>query len=162
VLVIADTGPVNYLLLIGHIGILPTLFGTVIVPSAVRDELADIGSPPPVREWIADAPAWLEVRTARSDQPMAEALTALDTGEAAAIFLAIELRADLLLMDDREGVIAARREGFTVTGTLGVLSLAAERRPLDLAEAFNHLKRTNFRFRQEIMDQLLERGSGES
>ncbi len=149
-------------MLIGQINILPTLFGTVIAPSAVRDELADIGSPSPVREWIADPPAWLDVRTARGEQPMAKGPTALDAGEAAAISLAIELRADLLLMDDREGVIAARREGFAVTGTLGVLSLAGERRLLDLAEAFNHLKRTNFRFRRGIMDQLLERGSGES
>ena len=49
-----------------------------------------------------------------------------------------------------------------MTGTLGVLSLAAERRLLDLAEAFNRLKRTNFRFRQEIMDQLLGKTLGEN
>jgi predicted nucleic acid-binding protein len=162
VLVIADTGPVNYLLLIEHINILPTLFGTVILPSAVRDELADIGSPPLVRDWIATTPPWLDVRATPSDKPTAESLTGLDPGEVAAISLATELRADLLLMDDREGVIAARREGFAVTGTLGVLSLAAERRLLDLAEAFNRLKRTNFRFRQEIMDQLLDRTFGEN
>jgi predicted nucleic acid-binding protein len=162
VLVIADTGPINYLLLIEHIDILPKLFGTVILPTAVRDELADIGSPLPVRNWIADPPSWLDVRAAPSDKPAAESLTALDPGEVAAISLAIELRADLLLMDDREGVIAARREGFTVTGTLGVLSLAAERRLLDLAEAFNCLRRTNFRFRQEIMDQLLDKTVGEN
>ena len=53
-LVIADTGPVNYLVLIGHIDILPRLFGTVILPSAVREELADLGSPPRVRDWIAN------------------------------------------------------------------------------------------------------------
>lgn len=161
-LVIADTGPVNYLVLIGHIDILPTLFGTVILPSAVRDELADIGSPLMVRDWIADPPPWLDVRPTTSDKPVAKSFSALDPGEIAAISLAIELRADLLLMDDREGVIAARQHGFTVTGTLGVLSLAAERRLLDLAEAFDRLKRTNFRFRQEIMDQLLHRTLGEN
>lgn len=160
-LVIADTGPVNYLLLIGHLDILPTLFGTVILPSAVRDELADIGSPPLVRDWIAVPPPWLDVRATPSDRGTA-ALIALDPGEAAAISLAIELRADLLLMDDREGVIAARREGFTVTGTLGVLRLAAERRLLDLGEAFSRLKRTNFRIRQEIMDELLNTMVGEN
>jgi len=156
VLVIADTRPVNYLLLIGHIDILPILFGTVILPSAVRDELADIGSPLPVRNWIADAPAWLDVRPAPIDGPPAESM-ALDPGEVAAIRLAIELRADLLLMDDREGVIAARREGFAVTGTLGVLGLAAERGLIQLADAFERLKRTNFRYRQEIMDKLLKK-----
>jgi len=162
VLVIADTGPINYLVLIGHIDILPTLFGTVILPSAVMDELADIGSPSPVRDWIANPPSWLDVRVTRCDETTVESLKALDAGEVAAILLAIELRADLLLMDDREGVIAARSEGFVVTGTLGVLSLAAERRILDLAEAFNRLRRTNVRFRQEIMDQLLGKTLGEN
>jgi predicted nucleic acid-binding protein len=100
-----------------------------------------------VRDWIADPPPWLDVRPTPCEKPRAESLTALDPGEVAAISIAVELRADLLLMDDREGVIAARREGFTVTGTLGVLSLAAERHLLNLAEAFERLKRPNFRFR---------------
>ena len=159
-LVIADTSPVNYLLLIGHINILPKLFGTVILPSAVRDELADMGTPLPVRNWIARAPSWLEVRPASKECSNAESLQALDAGEAAAISLAIQLRADLLLMDDREGVAVARRAGFTVTGTLGVLGLAAERGLLNLPEAFERLKRTSFRYRSEVMEQLLRRFLG--
>ncbi len=38
--VIADTGPVNYLILIGHIDILPAMFEQVLLPSAVRGELS--------------------------------------------------------------------------------------------------------------------------
>ena len=56
------------------------------------------------------------------------------------------------LMDDREGVLAARSKGLTVTGTLGVLGLAAQHGLLNLAEAFDCLKRTNFHYRQDIMD----------
>jgi predicted nucleic acid-binding protein len=59
-------------------------------------------------------------------------------------------------MDDEEGVIAARGKGLQVTGTPGVLSRAAQRRLLDLADAFDRVKRTNFRFRQDIMDKFLE------
>jgi hypothetical protein len=55
-------------------------------------------------------------------------------------FLPFELHADLLLMDDREGVIAARRRGFRVAGTLPVLSMAARRGLLNLADAFERLK----------------------
>jgi len=51
------------------------------------------------------------------------------------IRLDVEFAADPLLMDDREGVIAARREGLAVTGTLGALDPAAERRLLSLGEA---------------------------
>jgi predicted nucleic acid-binding protein len=48
-----------------------------------------------------------------------------------------------------------RAKGLEVTGTLSVLSRAAQRQLLDLADAFERVKRTNFRFRQEIMDQFL-------
>ena len=82
-------------------------------------------------------------------------LETLDAGEGAAIALAIELHAELLLMDDDEGVTVARAKGLTVTGTLGVLSRAAQRNLLNLADAFDRIKRTNFRFRQEIMDRFL-------
>jgi predicted nucleic acid-binding protein len=158
-LVIADTGPVNYLLLIGHIDILPALFEKVIIPSVVSDELADPKAPIPVQNWIANAPAWVEVRSATGSFHD-ESLSRLDAGEEAAIILAVELNADLLLMDDREGVIAARRKGFRVAGTLGVLSMAAQRALLNLPEAFERLKRTNFHYRKEIMDQFLNEQSG--
>jgi predicted nucleic acid-binding protein len=153
-LVIADTSPINYLLLIGHLDILPALFDRVILPAAVWDELKHPKAPPVVRNWVAAPPPWVNVRPSR---PLQDAsLDALDAGEGAAIALAIELHADLLLMDDDEGVIAARGKGLVVTGTLGVLSRAAQRHLLNLADAFDRLKRTNFRFRQEIMDKFLK------
>ena len=150
-LVIADTGPINYLILIGHIDILPALFHKVILPSAVRDELVD--APLSVRDWIATPPTWVEVRQTHHAHDLAR--EKLDAGEEEAIALAIELHADLLLMDDRDGVRAARRKGIEVTGTLGLLGIAAKAGLLNLADAFNRIKRTNFRYRQEIMDELL-------
>ncbi len=158
-LVIADTSPINYLILIGHIDILSSLFEKVTLPSVVRDELDD--APPPVRLWIASPPPWVEVRTTTNSHGDAS-LRNLDAGEEDAIALAIELHADVLLMDDREGVLAARSKGLTVTGTLGVLGLAAQHGLLDLAEAFDRIKRTNFRYRQDIMDALLAEASGEA
>lgn len=83
----------------------------------------------------------------------------LGAGERAAITLAVELHADLLLMDDRRGVIAALERGLNVAGTMGLLARAAKHGILDLAEAFEKLKRTNFRYRQEIMDALLSEAS---
>jgi predicted nucleic acid-binding protein len=157
-LVIADTGPVNYLLLIGHIEILPALFERVILPSAVKDELANPDTPLLVRNWIAAPPSWVNVRhTAKplSNISMAE----LGAGETEAITLAVELHADLLLMDDRRGVTVALQRGLTVTGTMGLLARAAKHGLLDLAAAFDRLKQTNFRYRQEIMEQLLKEGS---
>ena len=62
-LVIADTGPINYLILIGHIDILPVLFQKVILPSIVRDELKHQKAPAAVQQWIANPPAWVEVHS---------------------------------------------------------------------------------------------------
>jgi predicted nucleic acid-binding protein len=158
-LVVADTSPINYLLLIGHIEILPALFKNVILPSVVRDELTKPNAPLPVRNWIANPPFWVDVREMAGTFADAS-LKRLDAGEEAAIILAIELHADLLLMDDREGVIAARRRGFRVAGTLAVLSMAARRDLLNLADAFERLKGTSFHYRQEIMDRFLDESSG--
>ena len=62
---------------------------------------------------------------------------------------------NLLLMDDRDGVAAARRRGFAVTGTLGLLDLAARKGLVDLAAAFTRLKATSFYYRQGLLDALL-------
>lgn len=160
-LVIADTGPINYLVLIERIDLLPALFQKVILPSAVQRELDDRETPPSVRDWIANPPAWVEVRETPVRYFDDESLKGLDEGEQAAIALAAALNADLLLMDDREGVMVARSKGLAVTGTLGLLSLAARRGLVDLADSFARLKRTNFRYRREIMDELLAQQAGE-
>jgi len=70
---------------------------------------------------------------------------------------AIPLRADLLLMDDRKGVIVARSKGLRVTGTLGVLDIAAERGLVDFAQAINRLRRTTFRIPEALLDSLLKK-----
>ena len=83
--------------------------------------------------------------------------TGIHKGEAAAIALASLLHADLLLMDDRKGVIAAERQGLNVTGTLGVLDFAAGRGLLDFTQAVSALKRTTFRMPFALLDELLNK-----
>jgi predicted nucleic acid-binding protein len=156
-LVIADTGPLNYLILIGHVGVLPVLFEKVILPATVQGELASIKAPPLIRHWIANLPAWLEVRKGLIDQGDDASLKGIGAGEKAAIQLAASLRADLLLMDDRKGVNAALGKGLRVTGTLGILDLAARRGLVDFAQAVEQLRRTNFRVPQALLQALLER-----
>jgi predicted nucleic acid-binding protein len=94
-LVVADTGPVNYLISIGHIDLLPALFEKIIWPLAVQSELASRKAPPPVRQWIAAPPAWLEVR-ATLGLPEDASLINLDPGEKAAIQLFTSLYASLI------------------------------------------------------------------
>jgi predicted nucleic acid-binding protein len=67
-LVIADTSPLHYLVLIEHTAILPPLFGHVIISPVVAEELQRSRTPAPVRAWMASPPAWLEMRSPR--QPL--------------------------------------------------------------------------------------------
>jgi predicted nucleic acid-binding protein len=151
--VVADTGPLNYLIQINAIDLLPRLFDRIIVPISVRDELSHPNTPAVVRDWIAQSPLWFEVRPDPDHQDTVPA--SLDDGERATVALAMELNADLILMDDRDGVSFARGQGFAVTGTLGILDLAARRGLINLREAFMLLKDTSFHYRQGLLDALL-------
>ena len=153
-LVVADTSPIFYLLSIGQINLLPQLFGKVFVPDAVRQELCHPEAPIVIRDWAAGVPPWAEVTPVEIIDDAA--LQPLGAGERAAITLALSLHADLVLIDERKGANVALNKGFEVTGTLGVLMLASRRGFVDLAESFSRLKRTNFRYRQKLLDELLD------
>ena len=153
-LVVADTGPLHYLILVGQVDLLERLFGAITIPTAVRDELDRPGTPASVRMWIASPPPWLSVAPG-PDANADAALAALDPGEQAVIALAVLLRAELVLMDDRAGVAAARARGLAVTGTLGLLDRGARRGLVDLAAAFAALQATNFHTRPALLDALV-------
>lgn len=150
----ADTGPLHYLVLIGEIGIIPTLIDELLIPPEVRDEMDRPQTPAPVRAWIASPPPWLRVQPS-PQLDTAAALARLDPGERAAIALALSVAADVLLIDDRAGVAAARAHGLAAIGTLGLLQRAARRGLLDLPAALARLVATNFRIRQDLLDALL-------
>lgn len=116
--IVSDTTPLNYLVLIEAVGILPQLYERVVIPPAVKAELFDRDAPSSVREWVANSPSWLEVRscTKKADPGLAR----LDPGEREAISLASELGASLLLMEERDGTAIARSLGLVVIGTLSV------------------------------------------
>lgn len=161
-IVVSDASPLHYLVLIGEAGLLPILYRKVLLPQAVEEELRRPQTPKAVRDWLSTPPAWLEIVP---HQAMGQslggisypALAYLGIGEREAIMLALDRRADLLLMDDREGVEEARRFGLTVTGTLGVLERAAERALVDLPAAVSRLQATNFRAAPDVIRALLER-----
>jgi predicted nucleic acid-binding protein len=135
--IVADTGPLNYLVLIQAIEILPNLYEGVSIPPAVLDELSHPRTPDLVRAWISRPPSWLRVVALK--ERVDSSLSALDAGEREAISLAWELHAHLLLMDERDGVFLARKHGLDVIGTLAVLDLAAGRGLVDLQTMFDRL-----------------------
>jgi predicted nucleic acid-binding protein len=155
-LVIADTSPLNYLVWIDSVVILPMLFGKVIIPSEVRDELLAPDAPLVVRFWANQLPNWIEVQTPPSDLRDDPRWQSLDLGERAALALATSLQPSVLLIDERTGSAIARGLGFSVTGTLGVLDEAARRKLISLPDAIDRLKQTSFRYPKAIVARLLE------
>ncbi|HXX23900.1 MAG TPA: DUF3368 domain-containing protein [Terriglobia bacterium] len=155
-IVVADTSPLNYLVLIGEAELLCQLYGRVLIPQAVLSELQDPVAPSAVVDWIRQRPAWLEIR--KVSVHLEETTTGLDLGEREAVALAEENRPDvLLLMDEERGRQEARRRNLRTTGTLGVLDDAAQRGLVDLAAAVQRLGSTNFLASDSLLEQLIAR-----
>lgn len=152
--VISDTGPLNYLILIEATWILPRLFASVRIPTAVQEELSYWKAPAVVRAWVAQPPSWLTV--ARAKSAAALGISHLHSGEREAITLALEEPDSLLLMDDRRGAMDARNLGLAVIGTLAVLDKAAASGWIDLPEMFTRLQATSFRSPLRLMANMLE------
>ena len=154
-IVVAATSPINYLVLIGHIEILPAIYGEVLVPQAVIDELQDSDAPSEVRSWLSAPPQWLRI-SSMTFQPD-PLLDRLDRGERDAILLAESIRADRLIMDDLDGRLEAANRKLAVIGTLGILAEAARRNLLDLTRALAALRATNFHVSPALIERLLTR-----
>jgi predicted nucleic acid-binding protein len=158
-LVVADTSPFIVLIATGDLNVLPRLFNELIVPPEVIAELGGPNRSAEIRDFAAALPAWIVVRSASR----VTAIPSLDLGETAAICLATELQADAILIDERRGRNAARTRGLRPLGTVGVLELAAFEGLLDLKQAFERLRRTNFWVTADFLDNRLRvfnRGRG--
>ncbi len=119
---VSDTSPVRALHHLKRVDLLVKLYGKVWIPPAVAGELEDVYEGF-MRLLKTDYP-FIEVRTPVDQKRVHDLLQSLDVGEAQAIALALELRADHLLIDEREGRLSATQLGLDVTGVLGVLSRA--------------------------------------
>lgn len=151
-IIVSDTTPLNYLILINQVHILHELYDSVLIPQSVFDEMQRAETPAEVRAWIADRPQWLEIRPAQASDPSLK----LGAGESEAISLALELHADALLLDDRKARQEAQKRGLTVTGTLAVLATAARRDLVDLPTAITQLQKTTFRAPATLIQSLLD------
>ena len=127
-IVISDTSAITNLAAIHHLQLLPQLYNQVTIPEAVYRELADIAPPVPGTLEVQTA-TWLEVRQVINYQVVKRLIdeVRLAPGESEAIALALELEADLLLIDERRGRAEADRLGVKITGLLGILVEAKQK-----------------------------------
>jgi predicted nucleic acid-binding protein len=155
--VVADTSPINYLVLIDCVDLLRELYKRIVIPKLVLDELSAPGAPPRVASWIQSRPDWVEVWAVPESASFLAGIneSALDEGEAAAIRLALSEPDSLLLIDESAGRSVATRLGVANTGTLGVLLAAAKEGLIDLRTSLTQLQQTNFRMSKPLIDALL-------
>jgi hypothetical protein len=134
-IVVSNTSPLTNLAAIGQFSLLQALFSEIYIPTAVVSELSAGGNNWPGATEVKNA-TWVHVKSV-SNQPLVDALRLdLDWGESEAIALALELKADLVLLDEQTGRYAAQHFNLKVMGVVGLLvrakklGLIAEVRPL--------------------------------
>ena len=114
--VIANTTPLIALASINRLDLLRELYGTIIVPQAVIDEIIR----EPAKQRVRDA-AWIKVEAIRDPSQKDFFRARLHAGEVEVMILAREQKADLVIMDDDAAKKTAKFLGLNVTGTLGIL-----------------------------------------
>ena len=155
-IVVADSGPLHYLILLDYTELLRRFYSRVVVPDAVASELSAAGAPPTVRDWILQPPSWVSVVPVALEA--VETITDdLDLGERAAIALAATLGADLLLIDEAAGRAEARRRNLRVTGTLGVLRAGAEQGLVNVPALIGRPKTTSFYVDDALVNAIFQR-----
>ena len=155
-IVVADSGPLQYLILLQHIELLRRFYGQVLVPEPVAGELSAAGAPAVVRDWITKPPTWVDVSPVPSEA-VSMITDDLDLGERAAIALAETVHADLLLIDEAAGRAEAKRRHLRVTGTLGVLRAGAEQDLVNVPELLERLKATSFYLDETLLNAVFGR-----
>jgi len=155
-IVISNSSPLIHLSQIGRLDLLRKLFSRLLIPPAVYREVVIEGQGRPGSREVMKA-SWIKVVEIKNEYLKRVLQLQLDEGEAEAIVLALEVDANLILLDDREARLQAKRLGLKVTGTLGIL-LRAKKHGLvkSLREELNRLKETGFRVSKSLEEEILK------
>lgn len=156
-IVVADTTPLCHLAWIGADALLARLFGEVHVPETVMAELRASGAPESVRAWAANPPEWLKIHSNTTMPAHLAEARRIDAGERGALALALEMKASLVIVDDRAARRTAEEMGFTITGTLGIIERAARMRLVDLEPCIAKLRATGFWMRESTIGEMRSR-----
>jgi predicted nucleic acid-binding protein len=154
-IVVSNTSPISNLAAIGQLELLEQLYGNIIIPPAVYQELINSGDTDPATlavqtlDWIQTQPI--------SDRVLLETLqTNLDLGEAEAITLAVEINAERLIIDERRGRNEAMRLGLQVTGLLGIVLAAKQQGLIPLVQPIlDDLRANSFWIRDALYAEVL-------
>ncbi len=161
-IVVSDTSPVANLILIGKLVLLEQLFGEILIPTAVHNEILKL-KPLGHNISVYEKAHWIKIRDAENQSKADELMQHLDEGESEAIALALEIHCNLILMDERLGTKIARTEGLSTIGLVGVLLLAKQKAFLPaIKPILDELKiKAGFWLGTNLLEQvLLDAGEG--
>lgn len=157
-IIISDTSPLSGLAITGYLPLLKQLYQRVIIPSAVAEELKR-GGEEDQRILQVLSLDWIEIKHCRNRQLIEELQTTyrLDLGGSEAIALAIEMRADELLIDERLGRREASRLGLSFTGLFGVLLMAKRQKLISAIRPIMDrlIEETGFRVSKQLYHEVL-------
>ncbi|MEM6631744.1 MAG: DUF3368 domain-containing protein [Bacteroidota bacterium] len=124
--VISDTSVLSNFLQLGRIDVLERLYQELIIPSSVAIELQALQTNVTDLD-VFLAEEWIHINQPKDKNFVNSLKRKLDPGESEAIALAVELKVDLLLMDELLGRAVAEKYGIKISGTLGTLLRAKEK-----------------------------------
>lgn len=124
-IVVSDTSVLVNLAWLNRLDILPALYGEVIIPTVVWEEIVVLGVGKVGSQEIAQA-TWIQRKSPQNKDLIDSLRQTLDGGEAQGIALALELGADLLLIDERLGRMTAKYFNIEIIGLLGILIQAKQ------------------------------------
>ncbi len=153
-IVVSDTSPILSLALIGRLELLHDLYGTLTIPEAVRSEIIATRQN---GAWEVGLAEWLIIRPIELDVVLKLLLREVDQGEAEAIGLALQLNADVLLIDERKARHLAADLGLGVVGLLDVLQVAKQRRLIPSVKPVldDLISRARFRVSRKLYQRTL-------
>ena len=156
-IIISDTSPISSLLAIDQIELLPRLYAKIIIPTAVKEELLRIESRRPRIELLLSED-WLEVKQFSNQKVFDKVYLVLDQGESEAITLGLELDADLILIDETKGRNVARSLGLQVTGLLGIIIEAKQKKLISSAKEIidDLVAKAGFWVKQDLYDSVIK------
>jgi len=163
-IIVSDTSPILSLTLIGQLELLREIYGSIVIPEAVRQELM-VTNHSGTREvaqadWIITRPTRAAPRSGASVDPdvvVKLLLREVDRGEAEAIGLAVQLTADVLLIDERKARKLAQYLELNVVGLLDVLHEAKQRQLIPMIKPVldDLLTHARFRLSRKLYQRIL-------
>lgn len=156
--VVSNTSPILNLAIIGKLSLLCEQFDTIWIPQAVKDELR-INEELPGSSEIRTAfeQGWFEVIQVKNKDKIQLLNRDLDRGESEAITLALQVKADWILLDEREARKVCKSMGLRVTGVIGIILKAWENGKIDsLNEVLDDLiNNAGFRIKKSFYEKIL-------